>query len=318
MSYASKEWTEKYVGQTLKTAKTQGLLGGGGSLGDLYFDYENYTEEEVVIGRWTDGKPVYRKFIRDTRTISNVVQYFNVGASIDEYNRVYGYLIVPSEGGLTPLPYPISTASDYITYVLPYIHDHPTYPDKIRITFGNGYKNKTYDIYLIIEYTKTTDEPDSFNTSLITSNVKIASAPSYDNYSEEEIVVGKWIDGKPLYRKNLSFTPQAASSTTKSFKHNIDNIDNIIDIRGMFKQTSGDYLPSSSWAGTGNYLWLFASKDYINYQNVGWTPMLCQATLLYTKTTDEPNSFKPEMIKNDVLEDVVSQQDVDDVVSILE
>jgi hypothetical protein len=29
----------------------------------------------------------------------------------------------------------------------------------------------------------------------------------YDNYSTDEQVIGKWIDGKPLYRKVISFTP---------------------------------------------------------------------------------------------------------------
>ena len=53
-----------------------------------------------------------------------------------------------------------------------------------------------------------------------------------ENYSTDEQVVGKWIDGKPLYRK-------VYKSSEFSNKYNIlvNNVDNLVDINGMFKRS---------------------------------------------------------------------------------
>ena len=314
MSYASKEWTEKYVGQTLKTAKIQGLLGcGGGINGDLYFGFENYTDEEIVIGRWTDGRPVYRKvFSATTPRVGGEVN-INVGVNdILEVSNLYGFC-KNLYNNFIPVTLTVNTSN--IMYVF-YNIDNKSIVLGLS-TGAVGWDEKPCKI--ILEYTKTTDEPDSFNTSLITSNVKIASAPSYDNYSEDEIVVGKWIDGKPLYRTVLKYPNPAKNVWTQTIDISRLNVDENVNLQTIYKYSNGVTMFANSSDIYGFSYTNSNDKQLTVYQN--YTSTNCTLAMIlftYTKTTDAPNSFKPEMIKNDVLEDVVSQQDVDDVVSILE
>ena len=70
-----------------------------------------------------------------------------------------------------------------------------------------------------------------------------------NTYSTSEMVIGKWIDGKPLYRKviNLGVLPNAS---TVNIPHNIDNLDRIISMMGMAKSPSQNLLlPFSYGAG---------------------------------------------------------------------
>lgn len=48
----------------------------------------------------------------------------------------------------------------------------------------------------------------------------------YNNYSLEEQVIGKWINGKPLYRKMVD-TGTMPSNGDKSFAHGINNVEHI-------------------------------------------------------------------------------------------
>lgn len=64
---------------------------------------------------------------------------------------------------------------------------------------------------------------------------------SYEVYSTEEQVIGKWINGKLLYRKviNLGTLP---NTDTVNIPHNIDNLDRIISMRGMAKSPRQNLL----------------------------------------------------------------------------
>lgn len=62
-----------------------------------------------------------------------------------------------------------------------------------------------------------------------------------NTYSTNETVIGKWIDGKPLYRKvvDLGVLPNEG---TFRIPHNIDNLDRIISMRGMAKSSNQNLL----------------------------------------------------------------------------
>ncbi len=63
-----------------------------------------------------------------------------------------------------------------------------------------------------------------------------------DIYSTGEKVIGKWINGKNLYRKVVSFG-QLPNSTSKAVTHNIDNLELVVDIKAVSKNTSSTFFP---------------------------------------------------------------------------
>lgn len=111
------------------------------------------------------------------------------------------------------------------------------------------------------------------------------------NYSTTEQVIGKWIDGKPLYRKTITFRTTISVSFT--IPHEIANVDEIhIDYgNSFFVETTGTTysLPTIGYAGnfTENcYAYVNKENIYISATG-GWnTSWIKYITLLYTKTTD--------------------------------
>ena len=117
------------------------------------------------------------------------------------------------------------------------------------------------------------------------------------NYSTEEQVIGKWIDGKPLYRKTITFTTTISANEITSIAHNIENAKNIfIDFSASFMEAN---------IGTNNYVSYnfpvigyngsITDKAYcyvdltniIFYANGAWDNIWTKhITLKYTKTTD--------------------------------
>ena len=121
-----------------------------------------------------------------------------------------------------------------------------------------------------------------------------------ENYSTNEQIVGKWINGKPIYRQTFGFNvPNPGTETyfywTESFytPNSISNVDEIINVKSFYKRSDNTYqqVPSnhsqpSHWAngiydfsGTGFRFWAgdFNNAFKINYLIV---------TIEYTKKTD--------------------------------
>lgn len=112
-------------------------------------------------------------------------------------------------------------------------------------------------------------------------------------YSTDEIVIGRWIDGKPLYRKVLEFHPTAGGEEI-TFPHNIPNVENV------FINTNYTYLRRAS--GTKNYgigndgndgYWFSARYVSADNKRIGfkignslWSDSIIICTIEYTKTTD--------------------------------
>ena len=70
-----------------------------------------------------------------------------------------------------------------------------------------------------------------------------------NTYSTNETVIGKWIDGRPIYRKVIDLGALPNESTFR-IPHNIDNLDRIISMRGMAKSPNQNLLLPFSY-GTG-------------------------------------------------------------------
>ena len=86
-------------------------------------------------------------------------------------------------------------------------------------------------------------------------NIKGKDGENFSIYSTNEQVVGKWINGKPIYRKcfkNVAFSNLNVESSRciMSTKIDIDNIDKIISIHGETHTAIGtDYDFTSIFPG---------------------------------------------------------------------
>lgn len=121
------------------------------------------------------------------------------------------------------------------------------------------------------------------NMSAVTSNA-VADAISYS--TTEQKTGGKWIDGKPIYRRVVS-CGALPNNTAKSVAHNIANIEWIVKYNGM--ASNGNewlQLPASYYSDAA--IGLSANDTYITlrpYSNrTAYTTTL--VTIEYTKTTD--------------------------------
>ena len=171
-----------------------------------------------------------------------------------------------------------------------------------RISFqetGKALKNTNFQFYclstvvctitieniMIDEGTVATDYTPYVNLQELQDNSFI------NNYLTDEQSIGKWIDGKPLYRKTISLAINK-SGVFLLFAHNIQNIQDIADATCIFKRNTGDFYvinrtnPTTSTAYIG--------LTYINKTNIALTiasvfsTQITNAfvTIEYTKTTD--------------------------------
>ena len=147
-----------------------------------------------------DGKPLYQKTVH----IGNLTfdtNWHNVAHGIANIENVISCegILFGVDGEFFPLPNYHSntnqgivwgvqgTSSEYIAYI-------------------NNWYNSTNDAYATLRYTKTTDTAGS-------GHLTTTGTPTV-HYSTDEKVVGKWIDGKPLYECTISVdnpTKQSAS-----------------------------------------------------------------------------------------------------------
>jgi len=105
-----------------------------------------------------------------------------------------------------------------------------------------------------------------------------------EDYSTNEVKIGTWIDGKPIYRKVLKGTTGASTGATLG---NIQNLETLIDIRGV---TGGSYKGGITWVNLNVSPQQFR-QVYVNGGTVGMVQHTNEATpyiiiLEYTKTTD--------------------------------
>ena len=64
---------------------------------------------------------------------------------------------------------------------------------------------------------------------------------TYDTYSTNETVVGKWIDGKPIYRKVVILSSeQAITNTGTTVSHGIHYIDCPINCKAIGRRATTD------------------------------------------------------------------------------
>lgn len=106
-------------------------------------------------------------------------------------------------------------------------------------------------------------------------------------YSTEEIRIGTWIDGKPLYRKCFTGLVSPSTSTQLNTFLNVSGLN--IDSLPFLGGTIGRFPIPIANGTSSAYLWITTDKThmaiYVNGSSVFEKPVTL--TLEYTKTTDE-------------------------------
>lgn len=110
---------------------------------------------------------------------------------------------------------------------------------------------------------------------------------SSNSYSTDEVKTGgKWIDGKPIYRKVINFGA-LPDSTTKNVAHGVNNIGDITHIYGVAYSSDkmtiplpyARGIPIILYATQDNVAIEISTGDYIDFTR-------SEITIEYTKTTD--------------------------------
>ena len=187
------------------------------------------------------------------------------------------------------------------TVFIPLAYSTPNYaPANVQAWAGtdnNGYvqiityENTFSNVYITVEYTKTTDTTNTPITKRIKKVTQTIPPALLDNYSTEEQVVGTWIDGKPLYRKVIIVTNQTGPTIT--IAHNISNIDKVVNLEGIcYDNVTNDYRILSVVSASNVEYQVSMSMNTTNilinapeYTQTG--RFLYISTIIkYTKTTD--------------------------------
>ncbi len=126
---------------------------------------------------------------------------------------------------------------------------------------------------------------------IIARNGNVGSA---DTYSTAEVVVGKWVDGKKIYRKCVlnNYTSSSAVATTSLDTTNM-NIDTLVKIEGTVLVGNYRYTIPSAYSNP-YYNWYFGvdgdtstGQYYLRSGKSGDCVLKnCYLFLYYTKTTD--------------------------------
>lgn len=144
--------------------------------------YEKYSEEEIIIGKWINGKPIYRKYFNFTTGSKSGNQYIMDIPNYSDIERItnfYGtYFHTNSRG--TAIYSNINMKDQIQTWIE---------KGKIAVATLSLYYNS--DVHMFIEYTKTTDAENSFTTDMLDT---IILNNNDEEITEEQIIEAINID----------------------------------------------------------------------------------------------------------------------------
>ena len=108
-----------------------------------------------------------------------------------------------------------------------------------------------------------------------------------NNYSTSEKIVGKWIDGKPIYQKTFTGTTSATTSSD-SVAGTIANFDTLVNSNGtiFLAGTWGVNQHSLPYDNVIEYYIDTSNQVIIHKQNEIANTKQYMVTIQYTKTTD--------------------------------
>ena len=102
------------------------------------------------------------------------------------------------------------------------------------------------------------------------------------NFSTDEIIVGKWIDGKPIYRKVVDIGT-LPNTTIKMVLHNIQNLNKVLEAKLVANDSISNVVCDFGGSEMKVYI---DSVNVIVVTNNNFSGYSGYAILEYTKTTD--------------------------------
>lgn len=197
-----------------------------------------YSDEEREIGVWKDGKPLYQITVVGGAVSTNTTDSTDLSTlNIDTFCGVV------SSGS-----YAARASSTDIYAVGAHVMSDPKYGwgvtyDTNGGTLGVRTGSFALTSYVItIQYTKTTDTAGSGTWTP-------QGVPAH-HYSNDEQVVGTWVDGSTLYEKTLYFNNKKAtlSNSTCELVHGITNIGTVKFVESAYVDFDG----GTDWATAMN------------------------------------------------------------------
>ena len=119
-----------------------------------------------------------------------------------------------------------------------------------------------------------------------------ADSSPQEVYSTQEVQIGTWIDGKPLYRLVLQGTTPSTAGTTMLTVASTTNNKHVKNMYGMWEYSGSTYvlpinLPNIPGQEEINMrCWYNNGKVEMATTNSSYTRKPCWIVLEYTKTTD--------------------------------
>lgn len=225
------------------------------SKGDLY------STDEKMIGKWTDGKPLYQKTIE----ISSVTRksWNSTAHGISNIDKVVKYegFLLKSNGAIQSL------GTDDAEKIMGFASR-----TNVELWLDLDLSSAQGAI-VTIQYTKTTD----------TSTVPISDG---NDYSTDEQIVGTWINGKPLYQKTIVKNNFEVRQNA-SFAHGISNVDHIFIKEGHLTDNGDSCIVPLVWSDS--YDGVYVNATNVVFKGTGvWgaeTTRTIYLTVQYTKTT---------------------------------
>ena len=215
------------------------------------FDKANiYTATERMIGSWM-GKPLYQKTFNVNATVntsSPIIICTEDSINLDEIVDYRGNGLVQSGSSDQRL---FSSAMGHV------------FTNSGNVKYHSAYDN-VYVKTITIQYTKTTD-----------GTIKIGTE---NDYSTDEMIIGSWIDGKPLYQKTYTGLSLTGTESGISTGITILNIDKLV--QGFACRTSIDNL-----AIINSACFKYISNDLKYIDSNGFSDV-DTIVIQYTKTTD--------------------------------
>lgn len=117
------------------------------------------------------------------------------------------------------------------------------------------------------------------------------SISNMDNYTEEEQVIGTWIDGKTLYRKVLIYENAINSNTLTTIGTLGTAIDKVISINTVISNSAKTVMYASSYADSSKCKSISTNVSLTDGVVVvfafseSWSAPILISTIIYTKAT---------------------------------
>lgn len=232
--------------------------------------------------------------IQDVWNLCDIVIYKNSDNSDTVYLKCNNYFCFD-------LDLELFQDSAQILYDGSYLTSEPSGTLSAQASTANE-RMELYNSALYVKGNKVLTNSDIVDDLTSTSTTNVLSAnqgkvlnekiTNLTTYSTEEVKTGEtWIDGKPIYKKTIQFTTSAIGK--HSIKHNISNLDTIIEGKGSAKDSSGGFYMFPMSAAVDNVsAWSISIQNvdktyFYFFRGTGVTgTMTSYVTLYYTKTTD--------------------------------